>query len=58
LIKSCDKKIGTGDSGDRTSTTSDISKDIAAYTNWLKESAIKFDLRVHAWVFMTNIAGG
>ena len=29
-------------------------KDIAAYANWLKEGAIKFDLRVHAWVFMTN----
>ena len=29
-------------------------KDIAAYANWLKQGAIKFDLRVHAWVFMTN----
>ena len=29
-------------------------KDIAAYANSLKEGAIKFDLRVHAWVFMTN----
>ena len=24
------------------------------HTNWLKEGAIKLDLRVHAWVFMTN----
>ena len=30
-------------------------KDIAAYANWLKEGAIKFDVRVHAWIFMTTI---
>ena len=29
-------------------------KDIAAYANWLKVGAIKFDISVHAWVFMTN----
>jgi putative transposase len=29
-------------------------KDIAAYANWLAEGAVKFDLHVHGWVFMTN----
>ncbi len=29
-------------------------QDIAAYANWLTEGAIKFDLRVHGWVFMTH----
>ena len=28
--------------------------DIKAYANWLGESAEKFDIAVHAWVFMTN----
>ncbi len=29
-------------------------KDIAAYAHWLTEGALNFELRVHAWVFMTN----
>ena len=29
-------------------------KDIAAYAHWLAEGALKFDLLVHGWVFMTN----
>jgi len=28
--------------------------DIAAYAHWLEEGAEKYDLRIHAWVFMTN----
>lgn len=28
--------------------------DIKAYANWLREVAEKFDIAVHAWVFMTN----
>ena len=28
--------------------------DYAAYAHWLKESASKYDVAVHAWVFMTN----
>ncbi len=29
-------------------------KDIAAYAHWLTEGALKFELHVHGWVFMTN----
>jgi putative transposase len=29
-------------------------KDIAAYAHWLAEGAVKFDVHVHGWVFMTN----
>ena len=29
-------------------------KDIAAYAHWLEEGAAQFEIRVHAWVFMTN----
>ena len=29
-------------------------KDIAAYAHWLAEGAVKFELAVHGWVFMTN----
>jgi putative transposase len=29
-------------------------KDIVAYAHWLTEGAIKFNVRVHGWVFMTN----
>ena len=29
-------------------------KDIAAYAHWLAEGAVKFELHVHGWVFMTN----
>ncbi len=29
-------------------------KDLAVYANWLNEYASKFDLAIHAWVFMTN----
>ena len=28
--------------------------DMAAYAGWLKEYANKFDVEIHAWVFMTN----
>jgi putative transposase len=28
--------------------------DIAAYAHWLGHGAIKFDVQVHGWVFMTN----
>ena len=28
--------------------------DFAAYANWLKDYSIKFEVAVHAWVFMTN----
>ena len=28
--------------------------DMAAYANWLSEAAKKYDLAIHAWVFMTN----
>jgi len=28
--------------------------DIAAYANWLCEAALKYDVLIHAWVFMTN----
>ena len=28
--------------------------DLKAYANWLREAAEKFDVAVHAWVFMTN----
>jgi putative transposase len=28
--------------------------DLAAYANWLKEYAQKFEVDIHAWVFMTN----
>ncbi len=28
--------------------------DMAAYANWLRIAAEKYDLAVHAWVFMTN----
>lgn len=28
--------------------------DIAAYANWLDEAARKYDVAIHAWVFMTN----
>ena len=29
-------------------------EDIAAYAHWLAEGAIKFEVDIHAWVFMTN----
>ena len=29
-------------------------KDIAAYANWLAAAADKYDVAIHAWVFMTN----
>ena len=29
-------------------------KDIAAFAHWLHAGAIKFDVQVHGWVFMTN----
>lgn len=29
-------------------------QDFAAYANWLKEYAEKFEVSIHAWVFMTN----
>ena len=29
-------------------------KDIAAYAHCQTEGALKFELRVHSWVFMTN----
>ena len=29
-------------------------EDMAAYAYWLEESARKFNVQVHAWVFMTN----
>ena len=29
-------------------------EDIAAYAHWLQEGAGKYDIRIHAWVFMTN----
>ena len=29
-------------------------KDFAAFAHWLHEGAIKFDVQVHGWVFMTN----
>lgn len=28
--------------------------DYAAYTHWLQETSQKYDVAVHAWVFMTN----
>ena len=28
--------------------------DIATYAHWLHEAAIKYDVQIHAWVFMTN----
>ena len=28
--------------------------DLSAYANWLYESAQKFEVAIHAWVFMTN----
>lgn len=29
-------------------------EDFAAYANWLKEAAQKYQVQIHAWVFMTN----
>jgi len=29
-------------------------EDFAAYAHWLKESADKYAVKIHAWVFMTN----
>ena len=29
-------------------------QDLAAYAHWLDEYAAKFDVAIHAWVFMTN----
>ena len=29
-------------------------EDMAAYANWLKEFAEKYQVQIHAWVFMTN----
>lgn len=29
-------------------------EDFAAYANWLKEYAVKHEVDIHAWVFMTN----
>ena len=31
-------------------------EDIKAYVYWLREYAEKFDVSIHAWVFMTNHA--
>ena len=28
--------------------------DLKAYSNWLREASEEFDVRIHAWVFMTN----
>ena len=28
--------------------------DIAAYAHWLGEGALKYDVQIHGWVFMTN----
>lgn len=29
-------------------------EDFAAYANWLREYAVKYNVEIHAWVFMTN----
>jgi putative transposase len=29
-------------------------EDMAAYANWLKEFSVKFQVDIHAWVFMTT----
>jgi len=29
-------------------------EDLAAYAHWLEEGAEKYDIQIHAWVFMTN----
>lgn len=29
-------------------------KDMAAYAGWLKEFSARFQVKIHAWVFMTN----
>jgi len=29
-------------------------EDMAAYAQWLYDYALKFEVRLHAWVFMTN----
>ncbi len=29
-------------------------EDMAAYAGWLKEFSTKFQVEIHAWVFMTN----
>lgn len=29
-------------------------EDMAAYANWLSECAAKYEVHIHAWVFMTN----
>jgi len=29
-------------------------EDLAAYAYWLKEFSVKYSVRIHAWVFMTN----
>lgn len=29
-------------------------EDIGTYAHWLHEAAIKYDVQIHAWVFMTN----
>ena len=36
----------------RTLFTSD--SDVAAYVRWLGEGAVRFEVDVHGWVFMTN----
>lgn len=28
--------------------------DMAAYANWLNEGSVKYGVKIHAWVFMTN----
>ncbi len=28
--------------------------DLAAYAHWLREAAVKFQVNIHGWVFMTN----
>ncbi len=40
--------------GNNRQTLFTLDQDVAAYANCLTEGAIKFDLRVHGWVFMTN----
>lgn len=29
-------------------------EDMTAYASWLKEFSIRFQVEIHAWVFMTN----
>lgn len=40
--------------GNNRQTCFAAAKDFAAYANWLKQYSEKFDVALHAWVFMTN----